>query len=185
MAKRFDNSSGPTQRQLRAGENIRHVLVAILRKGEIRDPALVDKSITVGEVRMSPDLKHANIFVAALGLHDGEEIAAALNRASKYLRGECGRALASKFTPDLRFLADTSYDAALKMNDLFNDPKVRADLDRVEDDALLPRPAGELAAKQTEGVFAPDNALVEANTPSAPPKKEGEGHLPRGTGEDN
>lgn len=128
MAKRFDHSAGPTQRQLRAGENIRHVLVAILRKGEIRDPALIDKSITVGEVRMSPDLKHATIFVAALGLHDSDEIAAALNRASKYLRGECGRALESKFTPDLRFLADVSYDAALKMNALFNDPKVRADL---------------------------------------------------------
>jgi ribosome-binding factor A len=180
MAKRFDNSSGPTQRQLRAGENIRHVLVAILRKGEIRDPALVDKSITVGEVRMSPDLKHANIFVAALGIHDGEEIAAALNRASKYLRGECGRALASKFTPDLRFLADVSYDAALKMNDLFNDPKVRADLDKVEEDALLPRPAGELSAKQTEGVFFSASAMPEANTPSAPA-----GHLPRGTGEEN
>jgi ribosome-binding factor A len=179
MAKRFDNSAGPTQRQLRAGENIRHVLVAILRKGEIRDPALVDKSITVGEVRMSPDLKHANIFVAALGLHDGEEIAAALNRASKYLRGECGRALASKFTPDLRFLADVSYDAALKMNDLFNDPKVRADLDKVYEDALLPRPTGELAAKQTEGVFAGDTAQSEGNTPSAP-----SGHLPRGTGEE-
>ena len=140
MAKRFDNSSGPTQRQLRAGENIRHVLVAILRKGEIRDPALVDKSITVGEVRMSPDLKHATIFVAALGIHDGDEIAAALNRASKYLRGECGRALESKFTPDLRFLADVSYDAALKMNELFNNPKVRADLERVS--APLP-PGGE------------------------------------------
>jgi ribosome-binding factor A len=179
MAKRFDNSSGPTQRQLRAGENIRHVLVAILRKGEIRDPALVDKSITVGEVRMSPDLKHANIFVAALGIHDADEIAAALNRASRYLRGEVGRALASKFTPDLRFLADTSYDAALKMNELFNDPKVRADLDR-GNESLLPRPAGELAAKHTEGVFTADSAMFEANTPSAP-----SGHLPRKTGEEN
>jgi ribosome-binding factor A len=161
MAKRFDNSSGPTQRQLRAGENIRHVLVAILRKGEIRDPALMDKSITVGEVRMSPDLKHANIFVAALGIHDGEEIAAALNRASKYLRGECGRALASKFTPDLRFLADTSYDAALKMNDLFNDPKVRADLDKVEEippptPAGPPPPrAGEELTSEAGGLTAP------------------------------
>ena len=135
MAKRFDHSSGPTQRQLRAGENIRHVLVEILRRGDIRDPALVDKSITVGEVRMSPDLKHASVFVAALGLEDGEEIARALNRASMFLRGECGRALESKFTPDLRFLADTSYDAALKMNDLFNDPKVRADLIKPADEA--------------------------------------------------
>jgi ribosome-binding factor A len=164
MSKRFDNSSGPTQRQLRAGENIRHVLVAILRKGEIRDPALVDKSITVGEVRMSPDLKHANIFVAALGIHDGDEIAAALNRASKYLRGECGRALESKFTPDLRFLADTSYDAALKMNELFNDPKVRADLEKVDSppqsasltapplgEQITPPPMGEVAPKGSEG----------------------------------
>jgi ribosome-binding factor A len=84
-------------------------------------------------VRMSPDLKHANVFVSSLGLHDNDEIAAALNRAAKYLRGECGRALASKFTPDLRFLADISYDAASKMNDLFNDPKVRADLDKGAD----------------------------------------------------
>jgi ribosome-binding factor A len=180
MAKRFDNSLGPTQRQLRAGENIRHVLVAILRKGEIRDPALIDKSITVGEVRMSPDLKHATIFVAALGIHDGDEIAAALNRASKYLRGECGRALESKFTPDLRFLADVSYDAALKMNTLFNDPKVRADLVKGEEEPLLPRRAGELAAKQTEGVFADDRAQADGNTPSAP-----SGHLPRETGEGN
>ena len=71
----------------------------------------------------------------ALGLEDAEEIAKALNRASKFLRGECGRALESKFTPDLRFLADTSYDAALKMNDLFNDPKVRADLIKPADEA--------------------------------------------------
>jgi ribosome-binding factor A len=133
MAKR-NTSTSPTQRQLRAGENIRHVLVAILRKGEIREPALVDKSITVGEVRMSPDLKHATIFVAALGIHDVVEITVALNKVSKYLRGEVGRALESKYTPELKFLADTSYDAALKMNELFNDPRVRADLDRVEEE---------------------------------------------------
>ncbi|GIU67006.1 30S ribosome-binding factor RbfA [Candidatus Phycosocius spiralis] len=134
MAKRFDHSTGPTQRQLRAGENIRHVLVEILRRGDVRDPALVDKSITVGEVRMSPDLKHANVFVAALGLEDAHEIAAALNRASRFLRGVCGRVLESKFTPDLKFLADTSYDSAFKMNELFNHPKVRADLIKPKDE---------------------------------------------------
>ena len=128
MSKRFDTSHGPSQRQLRAGENIRHVLVDILRRGDIRDPAVADKSVTVGEVRMSPDLKHATVFVAALGIEDADEIAQALNRAARFLRGEIGRALQTKFTPDLRFLADTSYDAALKMNALFNDPKVRADL---------------------------------------------------------
>jgi Ribosome-binding factor A len=105
---------------------------------------------------MSPDLKHANIFVAALGLHDGEEIAAALNRASRYLRGECGRALASKFTPDLRFLADTSYDAALKMNDLFNDPKVRADLDRVDESPPQPlRDSSPASGASTTPVLTP------------------------------
>ena len=178
MAKRFDNSSGPTQRQLRAGENIRHVLVAILRKGEIRDPALADKSITVGEVRMSPDLKHANIFVAALGIHDAEEIAAALNRASKYLRGECGRALASKFTPDLRFLADSSYDAALKMNELFNDPKVRADLDKVEVSSPLPPLVGKGSG---DGGALDVGTHLQSNTPAQPPPTptpphKGEGH---------
>lgn len=167
MAKRFDHSAGPTQRQLRAGENIRHVLVAILRKGEIRDPALIDKSITVGEVRMSPDLKHATIFVAALGLHDGDEIAAALNRASKYLRGECGRALESKFTPDLRFLADVSYDAALKMNALFNDPKVRADLVKGGDKSPSPPSWGERG--WGEGGLDPSVQSDEEHMPDHPP----------------
>ena len=165
MAKR-NTSTGPTQRQLRAGENIRHVLVAILRKGEIREPALVDKSITVGEVRMSPDLKHATIFVAALGIHDAEEITIALNKVSKYLRGEVGRALESKYTPELKFLADTSYDAALKMNELFNDPKVRADLDKVEELSSPLPPSGEWVGGWGD---VDVSAILVSDAPAQPP----------------
>ena len=180
MAKR-NTSTGPTQRQLRAGENIRHVLVAILRKGEIREPALVDKSITVGEVRMSPDLKHATIFVAALGIHDAEEITIALNKVSKYLRGEVGRALESKYTPELKFLADTSYDAALKMNELFNDPRVRADLDKVDTSSPLP-PGGEGVGGwgdvDVSAILVSDAPAQPPPTPTPPPilgKRGGEG----------
>jgi ribosome-binding factor A len=128
MSKRFDHSKGPSQRMLRAGENIRHVIVDILARGDLRDPAIANVSVTVGEVRMSPDLKHANVFVAVLGQEDSTELAAALNRASRYLRGEIGRRLESKFTPDLKFIPDVSYVTALKMNDMFNDPKVAQDL---------------------------------------------------------
>lgn len=132
MSKKFDNSKGPSQRMLRAGENIRHVLVEVLARGDLRDPVIQAMPVTIGEVRMSPDLKHANVFVAALGLEDPTDVAAALNRAARWLRGECGRRLESKFTPELRFIPDTSYDAALKMNEVFNDPKVAQDLRKPE-----------------------------------------------------
>jgi ribosome-binding factor A len=128
MTKRFDHSKGPSQRMLRAGENIRHVLVEVLARGDIRDPAITGVSVTVGEVRMSPDLKHANVFVSALGQDDGRDLAAALTRASRYIRGEVGRMTASKFTPELHFIADGSYAEAMRMSLMFNDPKVARDL---------------------------------------------------------
>ncbi len=125
---RDSQSLGPTQRQLRASENIRHILVEVLARGDIRDPALVGVPVTVGEVRMSPDLKHAVAFVAALGQKDAGDVAAALNRAARYLRGELARRLDSKFTPDLKFVADGSYDEAMRVNAMFDDPRVRQDL---------------------------------------------------------
>src|SRR5690606_14920979 len=134
--------TGPSQRQLRAGELIRHALVDILREEEIHDDALRGVSITVTEVRLSPDLKHATCFVEPLGAgveaaettgHESE-IIKALNVHAKFLRGRLGPKLDMKFTPDLRFRHDESFDAASHMDRLFADPRVRADLERRDED---------------------------------------------------
>ena len=130
--------AGPSQRQLRAGELIRHALVEVLREEEIHDPALKDVSVTVTEVRLSPDLKHATCFVEPLGAGVDtadtagleSEIIKALNTHSKFLRGQLGRHIDMKFTPDLRFRHDESFDAASRIDALFDDPRVRADLER-------------------------------------------------------
>ena len=129
---------GPSQRQLRAGELIRHALVDILREEEIHDEALLGVSVTVTEVRLSPDLKHATCFVEPLGAgvdsaptagHESE-IIKALNAHAKFLRGLLGRRIDMKFTPDLRFRHDESFDAATHIDRLLDDPRVRADLER-------------------------------------------------------
>jgi ribosome-binding factor A len=120
---------GPSQRQLRAGELMRHALVEILREGSIDDPVLAGISVTLTEVRMSPDLRNATVFVEPLG--GGEtavEVVKALNRHHKYLRGRLGHAIDMKFTPALKFLHDESFDEAARMNRLFDDPRVAQDL---------------------------------------------------------
>ena len=133
---------GPSQRQLRAGELIRHALVEVLREEEIHDEAMQGVSVTITEVRLSPDLKHATCFVEPLGagVSDApnaghvDEIIKALNAHAKFLRGVLGKHIDMKFTPDLRFRHDDSFDAASHMDRLFNDPRVRADLERSEED---------------------------------------------------
>lgn len=120
----------PSQRQLRAGELIRHALVDILSREELRDPALQGASITIGEVRCSPDLKHATVFCAPLGEADAarrHEVAEALARASRFLRGQLGRRIDMKFTPQLHFLADDSYDEAAAMDRLLDSDRVKRD----------------------------------------------------------
>lgn len=134
--------SGPSQRQLRAGELIRHALVEVFREEEIHDEALKGVSITVTEVRLSPDLKHATCFVEPLGAGvdtadtAGHEtrIIKALNAHAKFLRGQLGRHIDMKFTPDLRFRHDESFDAASRIDALFDDPRVRADLERRDEE---------------------------------------------------
>jgi len=119
---------GPTQRQLRAGELTRHALVEILREEEISDPDLVGVSVTVTEVRMSPDLRNATVFVEPLGGGHAPEVVSALNRHAKFLRGRLGHAIDMKFTPALKFLHDESFDEAARMTRLFQDPRVARDL---------------------------------------------------------
>ena len=120
--------AGPSQRQLRAGELIRHAIIDILREGDLHDEPLENASITVTEVRMSPDLKHATCFVEPLGGVHAGEVVEALNRHAKFMRGKLGRRIDMKFTPDLRFVHDQSFDEAARMDALFNRPEVRRDL---------------------------------------------------------
>ena len=121
-------SAGPTQRQLRAGELVRHALAEILREEEIIDPAMEGVSVTITEVRMSPDLRHATVFAEPLGGGAAADVMAALNKHSKFLRGRLGRSIELKFTPDLKFLHDESFNEAARMNRLFDDPRVQRDL---------------------------------------------------------
>lgn len=125
----------PTQRQLRAGELIRHVLMDILAREEFADPDLAGKSITVTEVRISPDLKNATGFCAPLGGEDMAKTVAALNRAAGFLRGRLSREIDMRYTPILRFIADDSYDEARRIEQLLASERVRRDLvDRKDED---------------------------------------------------
>ncbi|MEZ6029122.1 MAG: 30S ribosome-binding factor RbfA [Hyphomonadaceae bacterium] len=120
----------PSQRQLRAGELIRHALMDILAREEFDDPALHGKSITITEVRISPDLKNASAFAAPLGGEDMAKTIEALNRAAGFLRGRLSREVDMRYTPNLRFVADDSYDEARRIDQLLASDRVRRDLDR-------------------------------------------------------
>lgn len=120
---------GPTQRQLRAGELVRHALVDLLRDEDFHDPAMANAHVTVTEVRLSPDLRHAICFAESLGGAHSGTVIDALNRHAKYLRGRLGREIDMKFTPDLKFVHDESFAEAERMARLFNKPEVRRDLE--------------------------------------------------------
>jgi len=121
----------PSQRQLRVGEELRHVLAGILARGELRDPILKDLSITVSEVRASPDMRHATAFVMPLGgAGDPVEVMDALNRAAPFLSHEVGRKITMKYTPSLHFELDTVFDEAQHIEDLLRRPDVARDLKR-------------------------------------------------------
>lgn len=128
-------SPEPSQRQLRAGELVRHALVDVLAHEELRDPDLAGVSVTVSEVRASPDLKHAMVFVAPLGHGDAEKTAAALNRCARFLRGRLGREIDLKYTPELKFLPDASFDEAEHIGEVLRRPDVARDLARQDDEA--------------------------------------------------
>lgn len=121
-------AQGPTQRQLRAGELVRHAVADILGQGDLHDEALEGAVVTVTEVRMSPDLRHAVCFVEPLGGAHAGEVVEALNRHARYLRGRLGREIEMKFTPDLKFVHDQSFDEASRMDALFRRPEVQRDL---------------------------------------------------------
>ena len=120
--------AGPSQRQLRAGELVRHALVEILREEDFTDEALAGVSVTITEVRMSPDLRHAMCFIEPLGGKNAEAVVKALTLHTKFLRGRLGRSIDMKFTPELKFMHDESFNEATRIGALFDNPKVRQDL---------------------------------------------------------
>ena len=119
---------GPSQRQLRVGEMLRHALSDILREREIRDPDLDGVSVTVTQVKPSPDMRHATVFVEPLGGKNADAIVEALNRHRGFLRGELGRTIELKFTPELRFVEDTSFAEAQRIERILHSERVARDL---------------------------------------------------------
>ncbi len=130
MAKsRFHDGPGPSQRQLRVGELIRRRLSEVLSRGDVHDPDLNTHSITVGEVRASPDLKVATAYVMPLGGLDMDAALEALNRNRSEIRRQVARGLSLKFSPELRFRVDETYDQMDDTRRLFAQDDVRRDLE--------------------------------------------------------
>jgi len=123
-----NSAAGGSQRQLRVGETVRHAVAEILAHGNVHDPDLEGHIVTVPEVRMSPDLKLATIYVMPLGGRDTDKVIAALARNKRFLRGEIAHRVNLKFAPDLRFHADDRFDEAERIEKLLRTPEVRRDL---------------------------------------------------------
>lgn len=130
VRRRAEKSTGPSQRQLRVGELIRHALAEMLARGEVHDDVLSAHVVTVPEVRMSPDLRLASIYVMPLGGKDVQAVVVALDRNKKFIRAEIARAINLKFAPDIRFLADETFDEAQRIERLLASDKVRQDIDK-------------------------------------------------------
>ena len=128
------SAPGGSQRQLRVGELVRHAVAEILSQGSVHDDALEGRIITVPEVRMSPDLKLATIYVMPLGGEGIETVIAALDRHKKFLRGEIAHRVNLKFAPDIRFRADERFDEAERIEKLLRTPAVQRDLKTDSDD---------------------------------------------------
>jgi ribosome-binding factor A len=123
-----DPAAGPSQRQLRVAEEIRHALAALFERGDFRDPDLAKARITVTEVRASPDLRHMTAFVSGLGREVPPAAFAALQRAAPWLRGQVARAVRLKYAPDLHFRHDRALDQAMRMAEALRRPEVARDL---------------------------------------------------------
>jgi ribosome-binding factor A len=127
-AKKKPRAGGPTQRQLRVAEEIRHVLAGIFTRREFHDPELAEADITVSEVRLSPDLKHATAFISRLGRADVGELLPVLKRVAPWLRSQLAHVLPLRYAPELTFQPDHALDYAMKINQLMQRPDVARDL---------------------------------------------------------
>jgi ribosome-binding factor A len=134
-SRRFHREAGPSQRMLRVGEALRHALAEVLYRNEIRDPDLDGVSVTITQVKPSPDMRYATVYCEPLGGQNAAKIVAALNRHKGFLRGEMGKRIATKFTPDLRFVEDPSFAEAEKIETILKSPLVARDLSAGEDES--------------------------------------------------
>ena len=134
MPKHTAPTAGPSQRQQRVAELVRHALAEVLSRGDIQDPTLTKHVVTIPEVRMSPDLKIATAFVMPLGGQDEREVILALARNKKLLRQEVARRVNLKFAPDLRFLRDETFDEAARIDALLRSEKVQRDVAKPQDE---------------------------------------------------
>lgn len=125
---RHSASRGPSQRQLRVGEVIRHALSDLLRRDPLRDPILHGVSITISEVRAAADLRHAKVFCAPLAGENQDEVLKGLNRSAGYLRKLLGDELTLKYTPELAFVLDVSFDEASRINAILASNRVTDDV---------------------------------------------------------
>lgn len=143
--------SGPSQRQLRVGEQVRHALAGLFQREEIRDERLQGAVVSVSEVRMSPDLKVATAYVSPLGAPDGELVVMALNEHARFVRGRLGPALRQmRYMPEIRFRLDTSYENFYRIDAILHSPEVARD---------LPNPSD---AEDPDGTDGPDGDGGEA-----------------------
>jgi ribosome-binding factor A len=126
---------GNSQRQLRVGELVRHAVAEVLARGEVHDPVIETHLITVPEVRMSPDLRLATVYVMPLGGTDEKDVLAALERNKRYLRGEVAHRVNLKFAPDIRFRIDDRFEEAERIERLLRSPEVKRDLDKSHADS--------------------------------------------------
>ncbi len=129
------SSKGPSQRQLRVGELVRHALAEILSRGDVQDDALADTIVTVPEVAMSADLRLATCYVVPLGGENSQAIVAALERNKRFLRGEVAHRIDLRYAPDLRFRLDDSFDRGAHIDALLRSPGVSRDTGAAPDAA--------------------------------------------------
>ncbi|MGI8724285.1 MAG: 30S ribosome-binding factor RbfA [Methyloceanibacter sp.] len=122
-------AKGPSQRQLKVGELIRHAITEIFARGDLHDDVLARHSLTVPEVRMTPDLKLATVFVLPLGGEGAEDVVAQLEKHKRFLRGALARRINLKFMPEVRFKIDTSFEVSRRIDELLASPTVARDLD--------------------------------------------------------
>lgn len=134
MKRDSHKPTGPTQRMLRVGELVRHALSGVFARGEIEDPVLEGKVITVPEVRMTPDLKLANAYIMPLGGEGAAEVVEALNRHHRFIRGRVAPELDLKFAPDLRFFIDETFDEYGRIDALLRTERVQRDIARGDDE---------------------------------------------------
>ena len=124
----------PSQRMLRMGELVRHALAEMFSRGEVHDPVLESHVITIPEVAMTPDLRHATAYVMPLGGKDERAVIDALNRNKKFMRGVVAKKIQAKFAPDLHFRIDERFDRAEQIDKLLKRPEVQRDLKRGDDE---------------------------------------------------